>query len=76
MRQDIILSCNLEIRVIENRSFHIIVTVFSLMKNYTARPNYSQLLELDFIREYAQKDTNVAEFVGEILDLPENEQPV
>ncbi|EGI67249.1 Dual specificity mitogen-activated protein kinase kinase 6 [Acromyrmex echinatior] len=47
-----------------------------LMKNYTARPNYSQLLELDFIREYAQKDTNVAEFVEEILDLPENEQPV
>jgi len=46
------------------------------MKNYTARPNYSQLLELDFIREYAQKDMNVAEFVGEILDLPENEQPV
>ncbi|CAL1686515.1 unnamed protein product [Lasius platythorax] len=47
-----------------------------LMKNYTARPNYSQLLELDFIVEHAQKDTNVAEFVGEILDLPENELPV
>jgi len=60
-----------------SRFLHIItVTVFSLMKNYTARPNYSQLLELDFIREYAQKDMNVAEFVGEILDLPENEQPV
>lgn len=51
-------------------------TIFSLIKNYTARPNYNQLLELDFIREHAQKGTNVAEFVGEILDLPENEQPV
>lgn len=58
------------------RFSHLIVIIFSLMKSYTARPNYSQLLELDFIREHALKDTNVAEFVGEILDLPENEQPV
>lgn len=50
--------------------------IFSLIKNYTARPNYSQLLELNFTREHAQKDTNVAKFVEEILDLPENEQPV
>lgn len=50
-------------------------SVSSLMKDYTARPNYSQLLELSFITEHAQKDTNVAEFVGEILDLPDNEQP-
>lgn len=57
-------------------TFIILSNLFSLMKNYTARPNYSQLLELDFIKEHAQKDTNVAEFVGEILDLPENEQPV
>lgn len=63
------------IRKLDNSLFYIIV-VFSLMKNYTARPNYSQLLELDFIREHAQKDTNVAKFVGEILDLPESEQPV
>lgn len=49
-------------------------SIFSLMKDYTARPNYSQLLELSFITEHTQKDINVAEFVGEILDLPENEQ--
>lgn len=41
------------------------------MKNYTARPNYSQLLELKFITEHAKKDTNVAAFVEEILDLPD-----
>ena len=46
---------------------------FSLMKDYTARPNYNQLLKLEFITEHAKKDTNVAEFVGEILDLPEVE---
>ncbi|XP_043282987.1 dual specificity mitogen-activated protein kinase kinase 6 [Venturia canescens] len=45
-----------------------------LMKDYTSRPNYSQLLELKFIREHATKDTNVSEFVGEILDLSENQQ--
>ncbi|CAL7933857.1 unnamed protein product [Xylocopa violacea] len=45
-----------------------------LMKDYTARPNYNQLLKLDFIIEHAEKDTNVAEFVGEILDLPEVKQ--
>lgn len=44
------------------------------MKDYTARPNYSQLLELSFIKEHAKKDTDVAEFVGQILDLPELEQ--
>ncbi|KAK9299623.1 hypothetical protein QLX08_007423 [Tetragonisca angustula] len=44
-----------------------------LMKDYTARPNYNQLLKLEFITEHAKKDTNVAEFVGEILDLPEVE---
>lgn len=45
------------------------------MKDYTARPNYNQLLKLNFITEHAKKETNVAEFVGEILDLPEVEQP-
>lgn len=50
--------------------------VFSLMKDYTRRPNYNLLLELNFIREHATKDTNVAEFVGEILDLLEDEQSV
>ncbi|XP_034191959.1 dual specificity mitogen-activated protein kinase kinase lic isoform X2 [Osmia lignaria lignaria] len=46
-----------------------------LMKDYTARPNYNQLLTLNFITEHAKRDTNVAEFVGEILDLPDVEQP-
>ncbi|XP_008206089.1 dual specificity mitogen-activated protein kinase kinase 3 [Nasonia vitripennis] len=45
-----------------------------LMKNYTARPNYNQLLELSFIKEHATKDTNVAGFVEEVLDLPDAEQ--
>ncbi|XP_011311023.1 dual specificity mitogen-activated protein kinase kinase 3 [Fopius arisanus] len=44
-----------------------------LMKDYTARPNYSQLLELDFIIEHSKKDINVAEFVEKILDLPDFE---
>ncbi|XP_011496842.1 PREDICTED: dual specificity mitogen-activated protein kinase kinase 3 isoform X2 [Ceratosolen solmsi marchali] len=45
-----------------------------LMKNYAARPNYNQLLELSFISKHAEKDTNVAAFVAEILDLPDAEQ--
>ncbi|KAJ8682699.1 hypothetical protein QAD02_018491 [Eretmocerus hayati] len=42
-----------------------------LMKNYSARPNYSQLLELNFISEHATKNTDVAAFVEGILDLPD-----
>jgi mitogen-activated protein kinase kinase 3 len=44
------------------------------MKNYMARPNYNQLLELSFIMQHAEKDTNVADFVEEILNLPDTEQ--
>ena len=44
------------------------------MKNYTARPNYNQLLELSFVTEHSKKDTNVAAFVEEILNLPDAEQ--
>lgn len=44
-----------------------------LMKDYIARPNYNQLLKLDFITEHANKETNVAEFVEHILDIPEVE---
>lgn len=43
------------------------------MKDYIARPNYNQLLKLDFITEHANKETNVAEFVEHILDIPEAE---
>ncbi|XP_058807840.1 dual specificity mitogen-activated protein kinase kinase 6 [Phymastichus coffea] len=42
-----------------------------LMKKYTERPNYNQLLKLDFITEHAEKDINVAAFVEEILNLPD-----
>lgn len=44
------------------------------MKDFTARPNYSQLLELDFIVEHSKKDTDVAGFVDKILNLPDPEQ--
>ena len=44
------------------------------MKDYTARPNYNQLLEHNFITEHANEDTNVAEFVEKILDLVEVDQ--
>lgn len=43
------------------------------MKDFMARPNYNQLLEYDFIKEHAAKETNVATFVSEILDLPSPE---
>ncbi|XP_066588893.1 dual specificity mitogen-activated protein kinase kinase 3 [Prorops nasuta] len=45
-----------------------------LSKDYKLRPNYSQLLEHSFIKEHAEKQTNIEQFVGEILDLPESEQ--
>lgn len=45
------------------------------MKNYTARPNYNQLLEFSFVTVHAAKDTDVAAFVGEILNLTDAERP-
>ncbi|XP_014205263.1 dual specificity mitogen-activated protein kinase kinase 6 isoform X2 [Copidosoma floridanum] len=42
-----------------------------LMKDYTRRPNYNQLLEMNFITKHAKKETNVAAFVEEIIDLPD-----
>ncbi|GLV39415.1 licorne [Carabus blaptoides fortunei] len=42
-----------------------------LMKNYMDRPNYDQLLKHPFCTEHKDKETDVAGFVGEILDLPE-----
>lgn len=51
-----------------------LILFFSLMKNYTARPNYNQLLELKFITQHAKKETNVAAFVEEILNLPDAEK--
>lgn len=42
-----------------------------LQKVYTNRPNYEQLLQHVFLVEHMKKDTDVAGFVGEILNLPD-----
>lgn len=41
----------------------------SLQKDVNRRPNYEQLLANDFIVEHTKKETNVAEYVEEILAL-------
>lgn len=40
-----------------------------LQKDYTARPNYNQLLEHPFCKTHAERVTDISPFVGEILDL-------
>lgn len=45
-----------------------------LQKEYTARPNYDQLLQHEFIVEHLSRDTDISEFVARILDLPEAQQ--
>lgn len=42
-----------------------------LQKKYTDRPNYEQLLQHAFLSEHVNKDTDVAGFVEEILNLPD-----
>lgn len=42
-----------------------------LQKKYTDRPNYEQLLQHAFLTEHVNKDTDVAGFVEEILNLPD-----
>lgn len=42
-----------------------------LQKKYTDRPNYEQLLEHAFLVGHVNKETNVAAFVEEILDIPD-----
>lgn len=42
-----------------------------LQKKYTDRPNYEQLLQHVFLVEHMSKDTDVAGFVEEILNLPD-----
>lgn len=42
-----------------------------LQKKYTDRPNYEQLLQHVFLVEHMTKDTDVAGFVEEILNLPD-----
>ncbi|KAK0168822.1 hypothetical protein PV327_002589 [Microctonus hyperodae] len=44
-----------------------------LMKDFTLRPNYNQLLELDFIVTHSTKVTNVSAYVEKILSLPDPE---
>lgn len=43
-----------------------------LQKNYLDRWNYSQLLEHKFLLKHKNLDTNISEFISEILDLPDN----
>ncbi|CAH2980467.1 unnamed protein product [Chilo suppressalis] len=42
-----------------------------LQKDYKQRPNYDALLAHQFCLEHSQKETDVASFVQEILDLPD-----
>lgn len=42
-----------------------------LQKTHTDRPNYEKLLKHRFLTENAAKETDVAAFVEEILDLPD-----
>jgi mitogen-activated protein kinase kinase 3 len=49
-------------------SFENLINV-CLQKDFTQRPNYEQLLANEFIVEHTAKDTNVAQFVEEILAL-------
>lgn len=48
--------------------FEKFVTV-CLQKDVNRRPNYEQLLANEFIVEHTKKDTNVAQFVEEVLTL-------
>lgn len=41
-----------------------------LQKKYEDRPNYELLLQHDFLVDHMSKDTDVAAFVEEILNLP------
>lgn len=43
-----------------------------LKKKYIERPNYDTLLQHPFCIIHKEKNTDVASFVSEILDLPEN----
>lgn len=47
-------------------------TTQCLQKDYTDRPNYEGLLAHPFIQTHSTKETNVIEFVDEILNLPDS----
>lgn len=42
-----------------------------LQRKYTDRPNYEQLLTHNFIVEHVRRNTDIASFVEEILNLPD-----
>lgn len=42
-----------------------------LQKDYSLRPNYDALLAHQFCKDHSEKETDVASFVQEILDLPD-----
>ncbi|CAB3374180.1 Hypothetical predicted protein [Cloeon dipterum] len=42
-----------------------------LQKQYSQRPNYEQLLQHPFITMHQNKDTDVATFVSQVLNLPD-----
>ncbi|KAG6454751.1 hypothetical protein O3G_MSEX008874 [Manduca sexta] len=43
-----------------------------LQKDYRQRPNYTALLSHPFCKEHSEKETDVASFVQEILNLPDD----
>ncbi|KAJ9576717.1 hypothetical protein L9F63_025385, partial [Diploptera punctata] len=45
-----------------------------LQKDYTARPNYTQLLQHPFICTHQERTTDVSQFVSEIIDLKDKEK--
>lgn len=52
----------------------LFVFFFSLQKKYTARPNYEELLVHPFLKTHRDQETDVAAFVDEILNLPDEGQ--
>ncbi|PSN39599.1 Dual specificity mitogen-activated protein kinase kinase 6 [Blattella germanica] len=45
-----------------------------LQKDFTARPNYNQLLLHPFVQTHQDRDTDVSQFVSEIIDLEDKEK--
>lgn len=47
----------------------------SLQKDYQLRPNYTTMLEHPFCSQQRECSTDITDFVGEILDLPDSPWP-
>lgn len=45
----------------------------SLIKNYSERPKYPELLRTDFIKRYESTDVDVAAWLAPILSTKEND---